>query len=703
MTRRVSRLALAALCAGTLIASPATPQAAAPPGTTCQVFPADNIWNTDISTLPVNTQSAAWLASSGASSGRLLHPDFGGPPYGMPFNVVDNTHATASPTFLYASESDAGPYPWGSDLQIEGGSDAHMLTINKDTCKLYETFATNYNGPQTAGSGAIFDMSSSALRTDGWTSADAAGLPIFPGLVRLDEVQAGAIKHAIRFTVQQTDTSHLWPARHDAGAASNPNLPPMGARFRLKAGFDISGFNAAAQVVLTAMKHYGLIVADNGSNWFFQGTEDAGWNNEPYATMVAQLKTIPASAFEAVDESSLMIDANSAQAAQPGPPCTAAALTPSVAAPQAPGTSITFTASGTGCAAPRFRYWLLPPGGSWTMQQNYGAGSWTWNTAGLAPGTYEVGVWARQAGSPNTYDAYAITTFTLGVGPCISTGMTPSQASAPASGALVTFTASSSGCASPQYEFWVLPSGGAWTVMQAYSATTTWQLDTTKYPAGNLQVGVWARQAGSPSSYDAFFVSTFYNTSASTCVVLALNPSAASPQIAGTSITFTPQQSQCTRQYEFWLRPPGGSWRVVQYYGAGSTWTWNTSGAAGTYEVGVWEGSGSSYESYAITSVTIGALTCTSTSLSGSPASPQVSGTTITFPAGGTRCPSAQHEFWLLAPGGSWTVVQPYGACTWTWNTSGLAPGVYQVGVWARQPGSTAPYDAYFIFTFQLS
>jgi hypothetical protein len=284
------------------------------PGTSCPVFPSDNVWNTDISHMPVNVHSAAWLASSGASTGRLLHPDFGGPPYGIPFNVVNTAHATTTFTFQYASESDPGPYPYGSDLVREAPTDSHLLSVNQDTCKLYETWATDYAGPSTAGSGAIFDLNSEQLRPAGWTSADAAGLPILPGLLRLDEVQAGAVTHAIRFTVQSSDTSYVWPARHQAGSASDPNLPPMGARFRLKASFDVSGFGPQAQVVLTAMKRYGLIVADNGSNWFFQGTMDAGWDSAPYPTMIAQLKTVPASAFEAIDESSLMVDPNSARA-----------------------------------------------------------------------------------------------------------------------------------------------------------------------------------------------------------------------------------------------------------------------------------------------------------------------------------------------------------------------------------------------------
>jgi hypothetical protein len=301
-----------ALASCVTLAWPTTVHAAAVPGTSCTAFPAGNIWNTDISNLPVNANSATWIANTGGSTGRLTHPDFGGPPYGIPFNVVSNSHATIFPSFDYASESDAGPYPWGNDLAIEGPTDSHMLTINKDTCTLYETFATDIPNHH-AGSGAIFPLGSNALRPAGWTSADAAGLPIFPGLVRLDEVQVGLINHAIRFTVHNTDDTYLWPARHHAGI-NDPSLPPMGARFRLKMSYDISSYSLAAQVVLTAFKHYGLIVADNGSDWYFQGTEDAGWNNSPYDTMISDLKKIPVNAFEAVDESALMVDPNSALA-----------------------------------------------------------------------------------------------------------------------------------------------------------------------------------------------------------------------------------------------------------------------------------------------------------------------------------------------------------------------------------------------------
>jgi len=310
---RARAAAAVATLAALLTLAPQPALAAAVPGTPCSVFPADNVWNTDISGLPVHPRSAAWLASSGAAAGRRLHPDFGGDPYGIPFDVVSSSHATTSYTFRYAAESDPGPYPYGSDLRIEAGSDAHRLVVNQDTCKLYETYATDYNGPSTAGSGAVFDLTSNALRPAGWTSADAAGLPILPGLVRRDEVAAGAINHAIRFTVATTDTSYMWPARHQAGSVSDPSVPPMGARFRLQAGYDVSGFGAEAQVVLAAMKRYGLIVADNGSDWFFQGTEDNGWNAGAYPAMISQLKTVPASAFEAVDTAPLRIRAGSAR------------------------------------------------------------------------------------------------------------------------------------------------------------------------------------------------------------------------------------------------------------------------------------------------------------------------------------------------------------------------------------------------------
>jgi hypothetical protein len=305
--------------------SPSTASAGTPvPGApNCPMFPADNVWNTPVAGLPVNPNSAAWMSSMDASTTNL-HPDFGpsgdpSNPYGIAYTVVSPSQPQVPITFQYADESDPGPYPFSASTPIEGGQqstgDRHAIMVNPATCTLYELWDAQYNASgSTAGSGAIWNLKSNALRPAGWTSADAAGLPILPGLLRDDEVQSGVITHAIRMTAEATDTSYLWPARHEAGTSSNPNLPPMGARFRLKAGYNISGYSPQAQVVLRAMQQYGLILADNGSNWYFGGTADDNWP----AALVNELKGVPASAFEAVDESSLMVDPNSGQARQLG-------------------------------------------------------------------------------------------------------------------------------------------------------------------------------------------------------------------------------------------------------------------------------------------------------------------------------------------------------------------------------------------------
>jgi hypothetical protein len=294
------------------ISVPVTASAAPVPGSRCDVFPASNIWNTRVDSLPVNAMSERWLASADAATTNL-HPDFGPPSYGIPFDVVGRAHATASIDFRYANESDPGPYPFDARTPIEGGSDRHALTVQRGTCMLYELYDARWNGGNpTAGSGAIFDLGSNALRHDSWTSADAAGLPILPGLVRWDEVADGKIAHAIRFTVGCTRDQHIWPARHDAGV-NDADCPPMGARFRLKSDFDLTSFSHKARVILRAMQRYGMFVADNGSNWYFQGSVDDHWTN----ALLDELKSVPASAFEAVDESACMITSNSARAACP--------------------------------------------------------------------------------------------------------------------------------------------------------------------------------------------------------------------------------------------------------------------------------------------------------------------------------------------------------------------------------------------------
>jgi hypothetical protein len=304
--------AVAVWAAYITITTPVPASAAPVPGSKCDVFPANNVWNTRVDSLPVNPMSDRWVRSADAATTNL-HPDFGPPSYGIPFDVVGRAHATVSIDFLYASESDPGPYPFDARTPIEDGSDRHALTVQKGTCMLYELYDARWNGGNpTAGSGAIFDLGSNRLRHDSWTSADAAGLPILPGLVRWDEVADGKIAHAIRFTVACTRDVHIWPARHDAGV-NDADCPPMGARFRLKSDFDLTPFSPKARVVLRAMQRYGMFVADNGSNWYFQGTVDDHWKN----ALLDELKSVPASAFEAVDESACMVTSSSGRAACP--------------------------------------------------------------------------------------------------------------------------------------------------------------------------------------------------------------------------------------------------------------------------------------------------------------------------------------------------------------------------------------------------
>ena len=280
-----------------------------PPAKACPVFPADNAWNRRVDTLPVAPGSDAMVASIGATG--TLHADFGagiwdGGPIGIPITVVGKAQRRSAVRFEYADESDRGPYPIPDRVRIEGGpgadGDRHALIVDRDACRLYELYALRrVGGRWTAGSGAIWDLRSNRLRPAGWTSADAAGLPILPGLTRYDEVAKGRIDHALRFTVSRTRRAYVWPARHQASSLTDPALPPMGARLRLKAGFDISGFPRQARVVLRALREYGMIVADNGSDWFISGAPDPRWSNDD----LHALGRVPGSAFEVVDASSL--------------------------------------------------------------------------------------------------------------------------------------------------------------------------------------------------------------------------------------------------------------------------------------------------------------------------------------------------------------------------------------------------------------
>ncbi|MCK9496028.1 MAG: hypothetical protein M0R75_11115 [Dehalococcoidia bacterium] len=269
-------------------------------GTSCTLFPDDNPWAQRVDTLPVHPNSEGYMAYlDGLGGNQFLHADFGeNPDYGIPWVVVPPGQPRVPVSFDYADESDPGPYPIPSDAPVEVGSDAHVLVVQDDDCVLYELFAAERQGAGWhAGSGAVFDLGSNALRPDGWTSADAAGLPIFAGLARYDEVQSGAVEHALRVTFSRTQRAYIHPATHYASSITDTDAPPMGLRLRLRADYDISGFTGDARVLLEAMRDYGLIVADNGSNWYVSGATDSRWDDED----LNQLKDVPGGAFEVVD------------------------------------------------------------------------------------------------------------------------------------------------------------------------------------------------------------------------------------------------------------------------------------------------------------------------------------------------------------------------------------------------------------------
>ena len=373
----------------------------------CTVLPVNNIWNTPVDTLPVLSNSGPMVTTIGASTG--FHADFGagmwnGGPIGIPFITVSGTQTKYPATFLYADESDTGPYAVPLNAPIEGGSsstgDRHAIAIDTGHCVLYEL----YNAfPQTsswsADSGAIFDLNSNALRPSGWTSADAAGLPIMPGLVTYDEVLSGEIKHAIRFTAPRSRHEYVWPARHYASSLTGSQYPRMGERFRLKAGFDISPYPADVQVILRAMKRYGIMLADNGSAWYISGQPDPRWNDSNLHTLGQLL----GSNFEAVDATVLMIDPNSGTAVQNGVTVT---VSPSSASVRTQRTQA-FTATVTG--APSTVTWSVngTTGGDSIVGQIDASGQYYAPT--VVPNPATVTVRAASTSSPTATGSAAVT------------------------------------------------------------------------------------------------------------------------------------------------------------------------------------------------------------------------------------------------------------------------------------------------------
>jgi hypothetical protein len=320
MRRLLPPALLAALLAAALTIAPAAAVGPYPSLGSCQVFPdppaslsprapslpTQVAWNQDVSQAPRDPRSAAYIRYIDSQGGDHLHPDFGSPrAYGFPYAVVGAGQRKLPIRYTaYGSESDRGPFPIPGGAPVEGGQgsdgDRHVLVVDRSRCVLYELYRAFFKrdggAHWNADSGARWDLRSTALRPDSWTSADAAGLPIFPGLVRYDEAAAGRVEHAVRVTFESTRDAWVHPASHCAGDTANPDAPPMGMRLRLKAGYGLGGFSGPARAIAEALKRYGMIVADNGSNWFFSGSSDRRWDDES----LNQLKRIPGSAFQVV-------------------------------------------------------------------------------------------------------------------------------------------------------------------------------------------------------------------------------------------------------------------------------------------------------------------------------------------------------------------------------------------------------------------
>jgi hypothetical protein len=416
------------------------------------------------------------------------------------------------------------------------------------------------------------------------------------------------------------------------------------------------------------------------------------------------------------------------------PPCSSVTETAAPASTSASGTSVTFTASASGCPNPRYQFWVLAPGSStWQVVQAYSSGStFSWNTTGLIAGNYMYTVWARDAGSAGTssnslgsFDSYSpATTYPLTSTPCSAVTESAAPTSA-ASSATVTFTAGASGCAHPLYQFWTLAPGGSWTVGQAYSTATTFNWNTTGSPAGTYHYTVWVRDSGSAGtssnslgSFDAYFPSTAYTvTGGPACTSVTDSPAPATTATSSTTVTFTAAASGCPHPlYQFWILPPGGSWTIGQAYSTTATFNWNTTGLpAGAYHYTVWvRDSGSvgtstnslgSFDTYSpSTAYTLTTTPCTSVTESAAPPSTATTSSTVTFTASASGCGHPLYQFWILVPGSStWQIAQPYSAgATFNWNTIGLRGGTYRYTVWVRDASSAGTstnslgsFDAY--------
>jgi hypothetical protein len=394
--------------------------------------------------------------------------------------------------------------------------------------------------------------------------------------------------------------------------------------------------------------------------------------------------------------------------------CTVAGMSITPASPQPSGTMVQISGTSGGCPNPLYQVWAQAPGSNaWSVAQSYsGSSTFNWSTTGKTAGTYHLSLWVRDSTSPGATctnlgcnDAFVPgTAYTLTVQPCTSVTASASPPTPSPPGTAVTITGSASGCPNPLYQFWTLaPASNTWTIAQAYSTNATFNWNTAGLPAGTYRYSVWVRDSGSTAGYDAYAPGTPYRLGTPACTSAAATATPASPQPSGTTVTINAGASGCPNpRFEFWILAPGGTWAIAQVYSNNATFNWNTTGlSAGTYRYSVWvrdAGSTAGYDSYAPgTPYSLTTTACTSASASAAPASPQPTGTTITITAAASSCANPRYEFWIQAPGGSWTIVQSYStSATLTWNTSGLPAGSYRYSVWVRDASSSASYDTYF-------
>jgi hypothetical protein len=571
----------------------------------CPVLPSDNIWNTPVDTLPVDANSAAYIATIGSAVG--MHADFGsgtwnGGPIGIPYIFVPGTQPKVPIHFVeYGDESDPGPYPIPPNAPIEWGSDHHVLVMDTDHCKLYELYhaAPQADGSWNAGSGAIYDLNSHALRPDGWTSADAAGLPIFPGLVRYDEVAASEIRHALRFTVPQTRKAYVWPARHFASSLTASQYPPMGQRFRLKANVDIASFAPEVQVILRALQKYGMMIADNGSAWYLSGAPDERWDNDH----LSKLSEIHGSDFEAVNVSSLMVDPNSGRVALSPPAATL--VSPS-------GTISTTTPTYTWNAvsnATWYYLWVNGPSGNmiqqWYSAAQAGCGSGTGTcsvtpTTTLATGNH---TWWIQTWNQYGYGSWSAgLTFTVVTPPPAATLVAPAGTSCDATPTYIWNAVSTA----TWYYLWVNgPSGNVvkqwYTAAQAHCASGTGTCAVV--PATTLASGThtWWIQTWNDVGYGPWSAGqSFTETPGSVPGAVTL--------IAPSGSTTNPPpyywwyEDSCATWYYLWVNGPSGTAVIQQWYTAAQancngTWCWVTNATTlpvgtNTWWVQTWNSAG---------------------------------------------------------------------------------------------------------------